>query len=372
MTIGYDGNVGIGTTSPAAKLHVVGSSILSNNATINPDSYTGIVAGNIADGSGWGVLGIGGNNGNTGRSFGMGVSGTTFYMGFQNGSTTSSLQTFLAVSGSRNLFLVPDGGNVGIGTTSPLQKLHVLGNISTISQASSGEETNRLQFYNIGAATYDIASIRAFVGAGQANRGELGFYVNNGASQQLAMYIDRSQNVGIGTASPANTVKLDVVGDIRTSTGILFGTDTAAANLLDDYEEGTWTPVYSPTAGAFTTMPSVGSGKYRKIGDTVFFWIDLRTVGTVALGTASGDIQITGFPFTCSAAGGYGASSIFQQFNLAAAFTNLGIVITASTTIARITKNSSNTSVAYVQANELSTATGNFENLIGVIGMYNV
>ena len=263
-------------------------------------------------------------------------------------------------------------GNVGIGTTSPLQKLHVLGNISTISQVSSGEETNRLQFYNIGAATYDIASIRAFVGAGQANRGELGFYVNNGASQQLAMYIDRSQNVGIGTASPANTVKLDVVGNIRTSTGILFGTDTAAANLLDDYEEGTWTPVYSPTAGAFTTMPSVGSGKYRKIGDTVFFWIDLRTVGTVVLGTASGDIQITGFPFTCSAAGGYGASSIFQQFNLAAAFTNLGIIITGSTTIARITKNSSNTSVAYVQANELSTATGNFENLIGVIGMYNV
>jgi hypothetical protein len=130
--------------------------------------------------------------------------------------------------------------------------------------------------------------------------------------------------------------------------------------------------VYSSTTGAFTTMSSVGAGKYRKIGDTVFFWIDLRTVGTVALGTASGDIRITGFPFTCSSAGGYGTITIFQQFNLAVSFTYLGIVIIESTTIARITKNSSNSSVAYVQANELSTATGNYENLFGAFGMYNV
>ena len=172
--------------------------------------------------------------------------------------------------------------------------MHVLGNISTISQVSSGEETNRLQFYNIGAATYDIASIRAFVGAGQANRGELGFYVNNGASQQLAMYIDRSQNVGIGTASPANTVKLDVVGDIRTSTGILFGTDTAAANLLDDYEEGTWT-IGLQFGGASTGMTtSSNAGTYTKLGRKVtvngFFALSNK-------GSSTGVANITGLPF---------------------------------------------------------------------------
>ena len=105
-----------------------------------------------------------------------------------------------------NSLIYDDGTNVGIGTTSPLQKLHVVGNISTIAQAGSGAEASRLQFYNIGAATYDIASIRAFVGAGQTNRGELGFYVNNGATQQLAMYIDRSQNVGLGTTSPLERI----------------------------------------------------------------------------------------------------------------------------------------------------------------------
>jgi hypothetical protein len=156
-------------------------------------------------------------------------------------------------------------------------------------------------------------------------------------------------------------------------TGVNFPATQAAssnANTLDDYEEGTWTPAYSPTTGAFTTIPTVGAGKYRKIGDTVFFWIDLRTAGTVVLGSASGDIQISGFPFTCSATGGYGTSSIFQQFNLASTSSHLGISITALTTIARITKNSSNSAVTYVQATEFSTGTGSFENLLGVFGMY--
>ena len=150
------------------------------------------------------------------------------------------------------------------------------------------------------------------------------------------------------------------------------GSAGSTSKLFLDYEEGPWTPAYSPTAGAFTTLPTVGSGRYRKIGNTVFFWIDLRTAGTVALGTASGDIQITGFPFTCSAAGGTGTSSIFQQFNLAVSSSHLGISITPSTTIARISKNLSNGAVSYVQANELSTALGNFENLIGAFGMYTV
>jgi hypothetical protein len=144
------------------------------------------------------------------------------------------------------------------------------------------------------------------------------------------------------------------------------------SELLNDYEEGTWTPAYSPTAGAFTTLPTVSSGQYRKIGNTVFVWGNLRTAGAVVLGSASGDIQITGLPFTCSAASGYGTSSIFQQFNLAVSSARLGIAITGSTTIATITKNLSNANASYVQANELSTATGNFENLIGFFAMYTV
>jgi hypothetical protein len=108
------------------------------------------------------------------------------------------------------------------------------------------------------------------------------------------MTIDGSQRVGIGTASPG--VPLDVAGNIRTSTGILFGTDTAAANELDDYEEGTFTPsiVGTSTAGTATYGANGQQGRYTKIGNRVFF--DLYLAWSAHTGT--GDLQINGLPFT--------------------------------------------------------------------------
>jgi hypothetical protein len=150
------------------------------------------------------------------------------------------------------------------------------------------------------------------------------------------------------------------------------GAAGATSKLFLDYEEGTWTPTLTPTAGAFASLPAVTSGQYRKIGRTVFLWADIRTAGTVSLGTASGDIRIGGLPFTCAIAGGTGTCAVFQQFNLSTPFTSLGIAIIGGTTIARISKNSSNSPVSYVQATEFSTATGNFENLIGFFAMYTV
>ena len=94
-------------------------------------------------------------------------------------------------------------------------------------------------------------------------------------------------NVGIGTASPAKP--LDVTGDIRTSTGILFGTDTAAANTLDDYEEGT----FNVSCGGQTTQN--GLGRYVKVGQmcTVTF-IFVANASPSNTGTA---LNLGGFPF---------------------------------------------------------------------------
>jgi hypothetical protein len=156
--------------------------------------------------------------------------------------------------------------------------------------------------------------------------------------------------------------------------GIDFSAAAHAAGmtseLLDDYEEGTWTPAYSSASGAFGTLGAVTLGFYRKVGDTVFFWCELRTTGTPDLGTASGRLNITGLPFAATSAGGYGQVSIFQSFNLGVAFTNLGAIVDASTSQLYLTKNSSNSGVGTVQATELSTATGNFGNLLGIFGMY--
>ncbi len=87
---------------------------------------------------------------------------------------------------------------------------------------------------------------------------------------------------------------------------------SAGANTLDDYEEGTWTPTFTAT----TTNPTVTYdtairyGIYVKIGKTVF--ISCTVVITVLTAAGSGDLRISGLPFTASSGttGGYGSLAI--------------------------------------------------------------
>jgi len=88
------------------------------------------------------------------------------------------------------------------------------------------------------------------------------------------------------------------------------------SELLDDYEEGTWTPEFATTGTQFDsiTYAAVTGGKYIKIGTQVFIQGVLRT-DAVTVGSASGSVIITGLPFivstnTGSTANGNSAISI--------------------------------------------------------------
>ena len=73
--------------------------------------------------------------------------------------------------------------------------------------------------------------------------------------------------------------------------GIKFGSDSAAANALDDYEEGTWTP----TVNSGTITLATNASEYTKIGDMVFAqtritgWSDTTSTAHFVLG---------GFPYS--------------------------------------------------------------------------
>ena len=74
--------------------------------------------------------------------------------------------------------------------------------------------------------------------------------------------------------------------------GLTFNGDTATANALDDYEEGTFTPTYQTGL----TSPSYGdtSGHYTKIGQLVTFTIRINATGT----NSSSHLQVGGLPFS--------------------------------------------------------------------------
>jgi hypothetical protein len=80
--------------------------------------------------------------------------------------------------------------------------------------------------------------------------------------------------------------------------GITFNGDTAAANALDDYEEGTWTGAFNCTSGSVGVDASINTGSYTKIGDVVHIR-GAFAVGSVS--SPSGWLTITGMPFTTHA-----------------------------------------------------------------------
>jgi hypothetical protein len=79
--------------------------------------------------------------------------------------------------------------------------------------------------------------------------------------------------------------------------GLTFNGDTAAANALDDYEEGTWTPNIDTSGGTLTgdTYSVYNRGWYTRIGNTVTlsFALNLSNKGS----GGSGAVRFTGFPF---------------------------------------------------------------------------
>ena len=87
--------------------------------------------------------------------------------------------------------------------------------------------------------------------------------------------------------------------NLRLSGGVYLG-GTGAANLLDDYEEGTWTPVVADAITGGNTGGFAGyspSGTYTKIGRMVYVTCLLNGVTTTGM-TGANTLVIRGLPFT--------------------------------------------------------------------------
>ena len=99
--------------------------------------------------------------------------------------------------------------------------------------------------------------------------------------------------------------------------GLTFNGDTAAANALDDYEEGTFTPTLEdPDSGNSVGSYFFREGHYVKVGFAVHIAITISPNSMGTLTNASDDVHITGLPFTSRGTGGQHAQAIVcHSFN---------------------------------------------------------
>lgn len=94
---------------------------------------------------------------------------------------------------------------------------------------------------------------------------------------------------------------------------------SANANCLDDYEEGTWTPVIGGTTSESGQSYNITSGSYIKIGRFVIAQFDVRLT---AKGTITGGVAIKGLPFTVNTTVN-GPGTIAYWSSLATAWMNI-------------------------------------------------
>ena len=105
---------------------------------------------------------------------------------------------------------------------------------------------------------------------------------------------------------------------------------TGTSELLNDYEEGIWTPVVVGTTSAGTATYAVQSGVYTKVGNRVA--INLFLIWTGHTGT--GDATITGLPYTSGSGASYAAISLRSyNYALTANNTMCGYIGSSSATI---------------------------------------
>jgi len=163
-------------------------------------------------------------------------------------------------------------GDVGLGNTSPICPLDVTARTGAFAMAMRARSNNDYAFFGMRSydGTEDLGDIAILRTA--ADTGRMLFYTNNGGSA---------------------TVKMSVLP----SGGITFNGDTATANALDDYEEGTWTATLTNRSGSAPTFSLANStGYYVKVGDLVHATWYSAAMSISAIGGTSS--QISGLPYT--------------------------------------------------------------------------
>jgi len=154
---------------------------------------------------------------------------------------------------------ITSDGKMGVGTASP---------------------NHKLTLHNSGTGTFDALNITS----GLTNAVGLQLGIDSASN----VFFWHTANGGIKFAT--NNVERARV----TNNGITFNGDTAAANALDDYEEGNFTPIVrGRTTAGTASYGRTAVGKYTKVGRMVSVMVDM----VFSSANGNGNVEIAGLPF---------------------------------------------------------------------------
>lgn len=303
--------VGIGTTTPASALHLEGDTPV---VTLRDDSA-------YSAGTGPYVQFQGLDSGGTNRNFGQ-------IYGLSNGSNSGELAFHTRNSGtSAERLRIDSGGSVIIGHTEEIPivnasvELSVIGTGSTLGVARFG-----------GAPTIALAaSASGTVGSFSAlsNGDAMGYIFFGGddgtdirsAGASIKAEVDGTpgsndmpgrlvfSTTSDGSASPTERMR------ILSGGGLTFNGDTAAANALSDYEEGTWAPTSNGATGV-SNPSTVRGALYTKVGNLV----TVNAEFVLPTNSNSSQCTIGGLPYPTS------NTSVYRDMGNAAANVSFGLI----------------------------------------------
>jgi hypothetical protein len=287
-------------TSDTTNVFSIATNLSTNTATdfpINRFAITG--AGSVQYGNA-------GANGTIDGTTGAAVFGVS-------GSSSTSLQ---------HIFNLPSANSYSNITGTSVRTVRISGSNASgsviISTRSTAINTPGMQFITGTTDTNNTADMTWQVlendNTDFATQTNLAYAWYNGAGAAI-MSATRAGAWALGPNASTN-LNLAVNGRASVTHGLTFPATanlSADVNTLDDYEEGTWTPsLVFAVPGTGQTYGASRFGNYQKIGSRVYFncYFVLASKGT-----GTGQVSITGLPFTpvAQASGGLSSVSVWSS-----------------------------------------------------------